>query len=110
MATPRNVRIAADTSAVLGSGVQGGNQVVHANAGSNAAAGTIPAYATTLWAYSPVAFRVAVGEATNGTLTGIPLAPNVTHRFTVTPSGGTLNTQTITTAGTIYYGYTGGHL
>jgi hypothetical protein len=108
--TTRNQRIVADTTAVLASGMQGGNQLVHANAGSNAAAGTIPAYATTLWTYSTVPHRVAVGEATDGTLVGIPLAPNMTHRLGVTPSGGTLNMQTIGTAGTIHYGYTGGDL
>ena len=108
--TTRNQRIVADTTAILASGVQGGNQLVHANAGSNAAAGTIPPYATTLWTYSTVAHRVAVGEVTNGTLTGIPLAPNVTHRLGVRPSGGTLNMMTIGTAGTIYYGFTGGTL
>ena len=102
--------LAVDTSALLRSGSQVGNQFIHANAGSNAAAGTIPPYATILWTYSTVAHRVAVGEVTNGTLIGIPAAPNVVNRFGVLPSGGTLNMMTITTAGTIHYGYTGGDL
>lgn len=102
---PLNRRIVANASAVLQAGFQPGGSIACPNAGSNVAAGTVPAWATSIWAYSPTPFKLAVGEVTSGSV-GVPFPANVASQIGVAP-GGTLNAQCIGAGGTIQYAYLG---
>lgn len=101
-----NRRIVANVSAVLQVGQQTSGAIACANAGSNVAAGTVPVWATSIWAYSPTPFKLAVGEVTSGSV-GVPFPANVASQIGVAPGGGTLNAQCIGAGGTIQYAYLG---
>lgn len=101
-----NLRISGGAAAVLRTGRNTGGTVTTSAGTTNTAGGTVPPWATGVFFYANQPFRVAIGEATSGSV-GIPF--NLGNGYLdVEPAGGTLNFQTLGAAGTIHYGFTRG--